>query len=143
MSDENQKPADENDAAPTDGTVEPMDNVKFPKKHLTREQVDEALAARGLVEVPMTAFSRVGPKDGPHLTVSRAKKIARVYGHGISVEHPAVTCFTPEQRKERGLGGITCQLSLDHPDHLDGLGAMLDAVAAAPKAEEPPPAAEE
>jgi hypothetical protein len=128
MSDENETPTA--DEAPT-GAVETQDNVKFPKKqaaHVTREQVDVALAERGLVEHPMTAFSRVGPKDGPHLTVSRAKKIARVYGHGIVVEHPAVTSFTPEERKEKGLGGITCQLDVEHVDHLAGLGAMLDAV---------------
>lgn len=140
MSDENE--TEKADAPTDDATVQPMDNVKFPKKHLTREQVDDALRARGLVEVPMTAFSRVGPKDGPHLTVSRAKKIARVYGHGILVEHPAVTCFTPEERKERGLGGITCQLNLEHPEHPDGLGAMLDAVSSAPKTEEPDPSPE-
>lgn len=108
--------------------------AQAPRRHVRREELAALLAARGLVPHEMTSFDRVGPKDGPHMTISRAKKIVRVYGHGFQLDRPGVTCFTAEQRKERNLGGITCQLDVEgsEPETATAaLAAMLDEVAVA------------
>lgn len=121
--------------------------AKEPSRHLTREQVLGLINERGLTAVQMTSFDRVGEKNDPHLTISRAQKVVRIYGHGFQLEAPGVVNFTDEQRKEKKLGGITCELDVKGSEtdvSLAALGLMLDHVkaAAVSKATDAAPVAE-
>lgn len=98
------------------------------RNHLNREDLLKIVQDSGAEYEELSKYDRVGPKKGPHLMISRAKKTTLIYGYTVQAGVPGVTNFSPEDRKTQKLGGITCQVDVASPDALSAFRTLVELV---------------
>jgi len=111
---------------------------RAPKKGSIPMEELVALEA-GIPTWDRKSFHMVGPRDGVRLAVRKSAGISRAYfyaagDYGLIPDHPAIRVYSPEERKEKKLGGVQAELSFEHglDKAREALGLLVEAVRNAP-----------
>ena len=109
------------------------------KKRVTVDSSTVKSLVEGIPQYDKASFTVVGHKGGVRLALPRTNGISRAYFYGngdysLVPEHPAISVFSAEKRKEHRLGGIMAEVNFDLgvDEATSALKALLDVVRAAP-----------